>query len=76
MIASIKVTLTDALIKEGFSDIGGVTKKQIELLGAEYPPARGWIKELIMTEISLENYESYLSLKNSSKRMRKELAKK
>lgn len=75
MNANAKVTLTDALVKAGFSDIGGVTRKQIELLGVEYPPKAGWVKRLIGTEISLENYESFLSLKNTSKRMRKELGK-
>lgn len=30
---------------------GGFTKKQLEILGVEYPPVKGWMKKLIGNEI-------------------------
>lgn len=68
--------LTNDLIVAGFSDGGGVTRQQIELLGVEYPPKSGWKKRLIGTDISQEKYDFFIKLRNSSKKMQKKFAEK
>lgn len=43
---------------------GGFTRAQINLLGLEWPPVKGWKASLINTEISEKLYQEILSAKH------------
>jgi len=58
------VILTKHLIEQGMSCRGGWSRKQLELLGVDYPPAKGWKYALIGTRISADALEIFLALKD------------
>lgn len=68
------IRLTNELISAGFSDAGGVTRRQLDALGVQYPPKVGWKNQLIGVEISQESYDLFLSLRNTSKKMQQKQA--
>ncbi len=39
----------------------GFNRKQLEVLGVEWPPKKGWLRALVGTEISEEQYAEFLS---------------
>lgn len=62
--------ITNDLIEAGKSDAGGWTRQQIESLGISWPPREGWKTRLIGTVIEKSRLEKFMSLKNTSKKMR------
>ena len=42
----------------------GFNKNQLHILGISWPPKGGWLKQLIGTEITNEQYQTILSLRN------------
>jgi len=63
MESSGKVLLTKQMIEEGLSSKGGYNKKQLEILGVEWPPQKGWKSALIGTIISQKQYQNFLNAK-------------
>ena len=46
------MVITDKFIVQGISKNGGWTRAQLELLGVEWPPTRGWKGRIIGNELS------------------------
>ena len=63
MKSSGKVLLTKQMIEEGISSKGGYNKKQLEILGVEWPPQKGWKSALVGTMISQKQYQDFLNAK-------------
>ncbi len=51
------------MIENGLSSKGGYNKKQLEILGVEWPPQKGWKSALIGTMISQKQYQDFLNAK-------------
>jgi hypothetical protein len=56
------VVLTEELLRAGESKFGW-NRKQIQLLGVDYPPGPGWIRKLIGTTLHRAVYEEFIKLK-------------
>ncbi len=56
--------ITREFMEEGLSKQGGWNRKQIEILGVERPPRKGWRREVEGKDISDEVWNEFLSLKN------------
>lgn len=56
----MKITL--AHIEQGRSVRGGLNREQVELLGASWPLKDGWMRKVIGTDISIRDYDRFLSL--------------
>ncbi len=54
------MTLTKQLLHPAGSN--GHNAKQLAVLGVKWPPAKGWLKKLIGTQISEERYAEFVSL--------------
>lgn len=54
--------ISDHLIKSGQSAKGGWTRKQLQLLGVEWPPKQGWRRRVIGREIDKSAAEEFLAL--------------
>lgn len=65
------MVITRAFIFDGRSDIGGWTRKQVEVLGISWPLEAGWIDRAAGREIPDHDALTFLSLKNSSAKMKK-----
>jgi hypothetical protein len=63
------MTLTREMIHAGKSEAGGWTKKQLALIGVNWPPKPGWLEKLSRRGDTIERsvYEEFLSLKGSRK---------
>ena len=59
-----KVTLTREMIEAGMSDNGGFSNKQVKQLGVKVKNNSGWLKQLIGREVRVDQYESFMDLKN------------
>jgi hypothetical protein len=46
------VEVTEALIRECATARGGWTKRQLEALGVDWPPQKGWIERVVGTHIN------------------------
>ena len=55
-------TVTPKFITQGQSFRGGWSKRQIEILGFEWPPKPGWRREAIGREIAYAEADEFLSL--------------
>jgi len=51
--------LTKQQILDGRSLSGGWTKKQLSILGIEWPPQKGWMWRACMKEITAEEYQVF-----------------
>jgi hypothetical protein len=58
-----EVEITNALIDAGKSTRGGWSKRQLALLGVEWPPQQGWKERVIGCVISQEDAELFVKLK-------------
>lgn len=56
--------ITDEFIKQGMSGNGGWNKPQLESLGVSWPPKAGWKRRLVGKEISQEQADNFLRLRN------------
>lgn len=54
--------ITEDLIAAGTSERGGLSKRQLALLGVDWPPLSGWKKSIIGRSISDEDAEEFLRL--------------
>lgn len=54
--------VTNELLAAGSSVKGGFSRKQVELLGGEWPLRQGWKDVLIGKEVSDENAQAFVSL--------------
>ena len=63
MQCSEKVLLTKQMIESGISSRGGYNKKQLAILGIDWPPYKGWKSALVGTMISLKQYQDFLNAK-------------
>ncbi|MDG1752587.1 MAG: hypothetical protein P8I03_13140 [Thalassotalea sp.] len=55
------IKLSKELIEMGRTGNGGYTKKQLKVLGVDWPPAKGWLKAMIGTEIEQEKYDKFVA---------------
>lgn len=60
--------ITESLIEAGKSIRGGWNRKQVELLGAEWPPKENWQRKVIGREITPEDAELFLDLRGTTER--------
>ena len=60
------VRITESLLDAGRSDRGGLNKNQLAVLGIDWPPAKGWKRQLIGMEIPDEAADSFLALRKTS----------
>lgn len=58
------IKLTHELIHAGESDNGGWGRQQIILIGAGWPPVKGWLRHSIGHEIPEQDYNEFLRLRN------------
>ena len=56
------VIVTRALLAAGASDRGGFSRKQVELLGGEWPLRHGWKDALLGRQISNEDAQAFVAL--------------
>jgi hypothetical protein len=63
------VILTSKIVESGRSKNGGWSKKQLELIGVEWPengsPVKGWKGRVVGRKFAVETVEQFLSLKDS-----------
>ena len=64
----MKITAT--LIEAGKSIRGGWNRKQMDILGVDWPVREGWQRKVIGKEISGDEAERYLALRGTVKRDR------
>jgi hypothetical protein len=64
MNETIKLT-SETLHAIGTSNGVGWNRKQLSLLGVKWPPSKGWLKDLIGTEISVDVYQTLMLLRTS-----------
>lgn len=72
-IPSNFMKLTDKNIR-AFTNFGGITAKQCDLLGFGWPPPHGWLKALIGKEMTEEKYAKLMEIRrdrNEGKKDRK-----
>ena len=73
------ITLTSENLHQLGTNNCGFTKAQIEALGFNWPPKKGWLKSLIGKTMSIEEYTRIYNLRymNAGKlrRLKKEKAK-
>jgi hypothetical protein len=64
---SNQILLTNQIIEEFKTKNNGYTKQQLHILGIQWPPIKGWKKELIKrdTHITKEEYMELLHLSNT-----------
>ena len=55
-----QVLLTKWMIENGLSSNGGFNKKQLEILGIEWPPQKGWKTSVIGQTVTKEDYQQFL----------------
>lgn len=56
--------ITEELLIKGMSINGAWSKKQFKLLKVNWPPKRGWKKEIIGTDIKKDRMDEFISLKD------------
>ncbi len=55
--------ITDQLIESGRSKSGGWNRKQLSVLGIDWPPTKGWKRRIVGKEINCEQAQKFLDLK-------------
>lgn len=55
--------INDDFIKSGMGDGGGLSKKQLAILGIEWPPPKGWKDKVIGRKISDEEADAFIKLR-------------
>lgn len=53
--------LTEELIEKGISPKGGFNKKQLSILGIDWPPQKGWKSALVGQTITEEQYNHFIA---------------
>ena len=62
--------------KNLYTDCIALNRQQLKLLGVNWPPKKGWTKELIGAEIDNKTYDRLLSLKGQGRTQHTQIAKK
>lgn len=57
------ITLTEEMIRVGESSRGGYNKKQLAILGIDWPPTKGWKSSMIGKSITEETYQHFIEAK-------------
>lgn len=70
------MTITRQFIDLGASGKCGWTKEQLALLGIVWPPARGWSRRIVGTEIEEAIAHQFLSMRGHKLKRNKELRQK
>ena len=60
--------ITESLLESGKSIRGGWNRKQMDILGVDWPVREGWQRSVIGKEISGDEAERYLALRGVTKR--------
>lgn len=63
--------VTEKFLSAGASAASGYTRRQIELLGLDWPPPRGWKNTIIGAVISEDAAAKFLRLADAGNRKRK-----
>ncbi len=63
--------VTSQLIEEGKSKNGGWSTRQLKLIGVEWPPVKDWKARVIGQEISDEDAQAFVKLKDAHAKSRK-----
>ncbi|MDR2195729.1 MAG: hypothetical protein LBE50_03890 [Gallionellaceae bacterium] len=58
------VVVSDEFIASGQSANGGWSKRQLEILGVDWPPLTGWRKRVAGRSLDATHAHEFLSLKN------------
>ncbi len=58
------IKLSNKLIEKGKSINGGYSKHQLELLGIDWPPKKGWKKQIIGKQIQKNILDKFIELKD------------
>jgi hypothetical protein len=58
------VPLTEEIIEQGRSTNGGWSRGQLEAIGVEWPPVKGWKKRWAGRPMSQRRIDLFLSLRN------------
>lgn len=61
------MTITNEFLIAGQSGAGGWNKRQLALLGVDWPPVKGWKHRIIGTEIPDEDAMKFLSWKGQAR---------
>jgi hypothetical protein len=62
---SMFVTLMPEMVHAGRSKRGGWSKEQLDLLGVEWPPTKGWIGRLTGKRVTGSALAAFLRLKDA-----------
>ena len=60
--------ITSEFIEAGRSTAGGYSKKQLALIGVDWPPVKGWKRSVIGQEISTRTGEEFIRLRLEANR--------
>lgn len=66
------MTITNRLLHLGESGRGGWNRKQIEILGLEWPPRKGWQQTVLGKPITQEDAKRFVELNGATIRPAKE----
>jgi hypothetical protein len=64
----VTVVLTGEMIDRGQSDAGGWSRRQLVLIGVEWPPRKGWKRDAIGRRIQVDAYLQFLKLRKVFKK--------
>lgn len=53
------ITLTHEMIPAARTPNGGYTKKQLAAIGVDWPPQKGWSKEVVGKQITRQQFEIF-----------------
>lgn len=65
-----RICVDDRLIESGKSNAGSWNSEQLKILGAAWPPKRGWKKAVIGRLISEDDAERFVQLKGVTKKVK------
>lgn len=65
------IILTKELIKAARTTNGGLTKKQLAVIGVPWPPPKGWQESKIGTMITKEQLKRFQTIEYATKKKRK-----
>lgn len=57
-------TITESLIESGKSDNGAWSMDQLAIIGVEWPPLKGWKKQVVGKHINDNDAERFVKIKN------------
>lgn len=64
--------ITNEFMRSGMGSTGCFSREQMEILGAKWPPTKGWKWTVMGARITEANAKRFLELRGDNKRRRKE----